>query len=152
MSLKSNKLTRDVVQCCEENRWLIADLDARWSLMATKIWSWLRKFESLNLMATKIWSSFHPRNFGSHVTVRPSDRPDKPMRNLTFSGWWVQVIAVKTGYPRSNITWPYRGLSCRPSRLRVFWSYLLTSYEFSTDRRFDSKWISLQQLQIYCLK
>ena len=39
-----------------------------------------------SLIAKKIWLSFHPTNFGSHVTVRPSDRPGKPMRNLTFSG------------------------------------------------------------------
>ena len=32
-------------------------------------------------MGKKIWLSMHPRNFGSHMTVRPSVRPPAPQSN-----------------------------------------------------------------------
>ena len=31
-----------------------------------------------------------------------------------------QVTAVKTGYPLTSITWPYRGLKCRPIEATCF--------------------------------
>ena len=42
-----------------------------------------------------------------------------------------QLTAVKTGYPPTSITWPYRGLKCRPIEVEYFfWSYPLTNYHF----------------------
>ena len=42
-----------------------------------------------------------------------------------------QLTAVKTGYPPTSITWPYRGLKCRPIEVEdFFWSYPLTNYHF----------------------
>ena len=42
-----------------------------------------------------------------------------------------QLTAVKTGYPPTSITWPYRGLKCRPIEVEYFfWSYPLTNYQF----------------------
>ena len=35
----------------------------------------------LSPIIKKIWLSVHPRNFGSHVSVRPSDRPSAPQGN-----------------------------------------------------------------------
>ena len=79
--------------------------------------------------------STHPRKFGNHVTVhRTNDRPSAPQGNqcsishfLASLGaqedWYCthiahqccdQLTAVKTGYPLTSITWPYRGLRCRP--------------------------------------
>ena len=75
--------------------------------------------------------STHPRKFGNHVTVhRPSVRTTgQPMFNLFLASlgaqedWYCthivhqccdQLTAVKTGYPLISITWPYRGLRCRP--------------------------------------
>ena len=43
--------------------------------------------------------------------------------------------SCKTGYPPTSITWPYRGLRYRPIEVEVFWSYPLTSYLFSNDRK-----------------
>ena len=52
--------------------------------------------------------STHPRKFGNHVTDRPSDRPSAPQ------AYQCLLSAVKTGYPLTSITWPYRELRCRP--------------------------------------
>ena len=75
-----------------------------------------------------------PRNFGSHVTVRPPTRPHHSETNVkccTFLlGWepvtwyctfllWSILTAVKTSYPLANITWPYR--SAQLTRWHVFW-------------------------------
>ena len=47
-----------------------------------------------------------------------------------------QLTAVKTRYPLTSITWLYRGLRCRPIKVKYFfWSYPLTRYWFSNDRR-----------------
>ena len=46
-----------------------------------------------------------------------------------------QLTAVKTGYPLTSITWPYRGLRCRPIKVEYFWSYPLTIYLFTNDCR-----------------
>ena len=78
----------------------------------------------------------HPRKFGNHVTVhRPLPvRPSAAQGNqcsvshiLASLGaqedWYCthvahqccdQLTAVKTGYLLTSITWPYRGLRCRP--------------------------------------
>ena len=83
--------------------------------------------------------STHPRKFGNHVTVyRPlGDRPSAPQQNRCLlshflttlkaqkktdctSMLWssimdnIQLTAVKTRYPLTTITLPYRGLRCRP--------------------------------------
>ena len=53
-----------------------------------------------------------------------------------------QLTAVKTGYPLTSITWPYRGLRCRPievkylsaDKLLVFkWSQAQLKFWFQTD-------------------
>ena len=86
--------------------------------------------------------STHPRKFGNHVTVlRPPARPSAPLGNqcliLTLSSQFGstgrlilhtyiahqccdQLTAVKTGYPLTRITWPYRGLKCRPIEVDIF--------------------------------
>ena len=55
---------------------------------------------------------------------RPSSPQEKPMFNLTLSGWFGslqpahpcfdQFSTVKTGYPPTSITWPCRGFRYRP--------------------------------------
>ena len=90
------------------------------------------------------------RGMGNHVTVhRPTARASvrttgKPMFNLTLSirvqpdialPCCEQLTAVKTGYPLTSISWSYRGLRFDPPRSSTFWSYPLTSYQFSNDRR-----------------
>ena len=46
-----------------------------------------------------------------------------------------QLTDVKTRYPLTSITWAYRGLRCGPIEVKYFWSYPLTRYWFSNDRR-----------------
>ena len=80
--------------------------------------------------------STHFRKFGNHVTVhRPPARPSAPQGNqcliLTLASQFGstarlifhtyiahqccdQLTAVKTGFPLTSITWPYRGPRCRP--------------------------------------
>ena len=40
-----------------------------------------RHVHKLSPIAKKIWLSIHLRNFGSHMTVRPSDHPSAPQGN-----------------------------------------------------------------------
>ena len=35
-----------------------------------------------------------------------------------------QLTAVKTGYPLTSITWPYRGLRCRPIKVEYFFEVI----------------------------
>ena len=35
-----------------------------------------------------------------------------------------QLTAVKTGYPLTSITWPYRGLRCRPIEVKYFFEVI----------------------------
>ena len=91
-------------------------------------------------MGKKMKWSTHPRKFGNHVTVhrltaRPPERPSVrttglPMFTLTHSRFFGspqiayqccdQLTAVKTRHPLSSITWPYRGLRCRPIQVEYF--------------------------------
>ena len=80
--------------------------------------------------------STHPRKSGNHVTVhcpQPA-RPFAPQENqcsishfiaslVAQEDWYCthivhqccdQLTALKTGYPLTSITWPNRGLRCRP--------------------------------------
>ena len=70
----------------------------------------------------------------NRTPYRPSVRTTgQPLLNLTRSSWCGslqpdfahpccgRLTAVKTGYPLTSITWPYRGLRCRPIFFRVFW-------------------------------
>ena len=43
-----------------------------------------------------------------------------------------QLTAVKTGYPLTSITWPYRGLRCRPIKVEYFFEVIrwqVTSFQ-----------------------
>ena len=43
-----------------------------------------------------------------------------------------QLTAVKTGYPLTSITWPYRGLRCRPIEVKYFFEVIrwqVTSFQ-----------------------
>ena len=79
--------------------------------------------------------------------VRPHHR--EPMFNLTFSScglgaqenWYCthiahqccdQLTAVKTRYPLTSITWPYRGLRCRPIEVEYLFEVIrwqVTSFQ-----------------------
>ena len=94
--------------------------------------------------------STHPRKFGNHVTVHrpPAARPSAPQENqcsiphfLTSLGaqedWYCthvthqccdQLTAVKTGYPLTSITWPYRGLRCRPIKVECFFEVIRSQF------------------------
>ena len=69
------------------------------------------------------------------LTARPPERPfvrttGIPMFTLTHSRFFGspliahqccdQLTAVKTWHPLSSITWPYRGLRCRPIQVEYF--------------------------------
>ena len=108
-----------------------------------------REARQRSTMGKKMKWSTHPRKFGNHVTVhrltaRPPERPSVrttgiPMFTLTHSRFFGspqiahqccdQLTAVKTRHPLSSITWPYRGLRCRPIQVEYFFcSYPLASY------------------------
>jgi len=104
--------------------------------------------------------STHPRKFGNHVTVyRPPARPSAPQGNqcliLTLSSQFGsagrlilhtcvahqccdQLTAVKPGYPLTSITWPYRGLRCRPIKIEYFFEVI------SADNLLVFKWSQAQ--------
>ena len=86
--------------------------------------------------------STHPRKFGNHVTDRPTVRPHHRFTNVyshTFQLLWEprrkliahqccrQLTAVKTKYPLTSITWPYRGLRCLDKGYfdRIYRTFLL---------------------------
>ena len=114
----------------------------------------------------EIWLSIHLRNF-SYVTI-PSTRPPTPQSNQCEISHFLPGVGgcnmkfhihVVANWQLSKhcMCWPTShdrsaGSGIDSSRLRVFWSYPLTSCWFSTDRRLNSKWISLQWLQVYRLK
>ena len=98
--------------------------------------------------------STHPRKFGNHVTVhRPQPaRPSAPQENqcsishflaslVAQEDWYCthivhqccdQLTVVKTGYPLTSITWPYRGLRCRPIEVEYLFKVIrwqVTSFQ-----------------------
>ena len=98
--------------------------------------------------------STNPRKFRKHVTVhRPQPaRPSVPQENqcsishflailVAQEDWycthivhqcWNQLTAVKIGYPLTSITWPYRGLRCRPIEVEYLFKVIrwqVTSFQ-----------------------
>ena len=100
-------------------------------------------------IAKETWQSTHPRKFGNHVTVRPTVRTTGiPMFTLTLrsyfgspgspgENWFAhqccdELTAVKTRYPLTSITWPYRWLRCRPIQDEYFFEVIrwqVTSFQ-----------------------
>ena len=93
--------------------------------------------------------STHPRKFGNHVTDRPSVRTTGiPMFTLTLSSYfgspgesWLHInVVINWQLSKQGIRWPVSpdriaGSGVDPSRSSIFWSYPLTIYSFSNDRR-----------------
>ena len=98
--------------------------------------------------------STHPRKFGNHVTVhRPPPCPSVrttgiPMFTLTLSSYfgspgesWLQInVVINWQLSKQGIRWPVSpdriaGSGVVPSRSSIFWTYPLTIYSFSNDRR-----------------
>ena len=88
---------------------------------------WVRKWSNLPIRENSVitWP----------YTDRPPERPSvrttgTPMFSLTLSSYFGspliahqccdQLTAVKTRYPLISITWPYRGLRCRPIQIEYF--------------------------------
>ena len=80
--------------------------------------------------------------------ARPSAPQDNPCSISYFLASWVaqedwycthivhqccdQLTAVKTGYPLTSITWPYRGLRCRPIKVEYLFEVIrwqVTSFQ-----------------------
>ena len=99
------------------------------------------------------------RKFGNHVTVhRPTARRSVrttgiPIFTLTFSSYFGspliahqccdQLTAVKTRYPLTSITWPYRGLRCRPIQVEYFFVVIrwrVTSFQMIAGSFFKFIW------------
>ena len=94
--------------------------------------------------APRVTKSTHTRKFGNHVTVhhlqpaRPHHRhtnvyshtfyllwePREPSRKLMAHQCCDQLTAVKTRHPLTSITWPYRGLRCRPIQVEYFFEVI----------------------------
>ena len=97
--------------------------------------------------------STHPRKFGNHMTERPTDRPSVPttgirMFTLTLSSYfgspresWLHInVVINWQLSKQGVRWPVSpgriaGSGVDPSRSSIFWSYPLTIYSFSYDRR-----------------
>ena len=93
---------------------------------------------------------------------RLSAPQEKPMFTHTFKLVWErrkkliahqccdQMTAVKTGHPLTSITWPYRGLRCRPIEVEYF-------LKLSADNSLVFKWSQahvyffLNSYQICCV-
>jgi len=108
-----------------DNNFAIPCLPTLWSLIA-ELWRLKRA-----CWAPWVSKSTHPRKFGNHVTVHrpPAAHPCLISHFLASLGaqedWYCthiahqycdQLIAVKTGYPLTSITWPYRWLRCQPKK------------------------------------
>ena len=92
--------------------------------------------------------SSHHRKFGNHVTVR-RPQPVRPHHRYTnvyshteaqgahektvAHQCCYQLTAVKTRYPLTSITWPYRGFRCRPIQVEYF-------FKLSADKLLVFKW------------
>ena len=60
------------------------------------------------------------------------------------------ITAVITGYLLTSITWPYRGLRCRPIKVTCFFEVLgCQGTSFHLIAGSNSQWISLQWLNLY---
>ena len=97
--------------------------------------------------------STHARKFGNHVTGRPTERPSVrttgiPVFTLTLSSnfespgeSWLHInVVINWQLSKQGIRWPVSpdritGSGVDPSRSSIFWSYPLTIYSFSNDRR-----------------
>ena len=99
--------------------------------------------------------SSHTRKFGNHVTVHrppaccPSVRTTGiPMFTLTLSSYfgsqgksWLHInVVINWQLSKQGIHWPVSpdriaGSDVDPLTSSIFWSYLLTIYSFSNDRR-----------------
>ena len=100
------------------------------------------RFASTSAEPHNLSKSIHLRKFGNHVTVHRLTDPltsalttGKPMFTFTLSnyfgspgGSWLHInvvkTAVKTRYPLTSITWPYRGLRCRPIEVEYFFEVI----------------------------
>ena len=63
-------------------------------------------------------------------------------RTAALTSLWLppgcdQLTTVKTGYPLTSITWPYRGLRCRPIEVEYF-------LKLSADKLLVFKWSQAQ--------
>ena len=74
------------------------------------------------------------------MTDRPTDRPSGPQAYQCSLAHFLatlgaqeeavahqcchQLTAVKTGYPLTSITWPYRGLRCRPIKVEYYFEVI----------------------------
>ena len=92
------------------------------------------------------------------LTARPPERPSVrttriPMFTLIHSRFfgspliahqcYDQLTAVKTRYPVTNITWPYRGLRCRPIQVEYFFVVIrwrVTSFQMIAGSFFKFIW------------
>ena len=108
--------------------------------------------------------STHPRKFGNHVTDRPSVRTTGiPMFTLTLSSYFGSPgesllhinVVINWQLSKQGIRWPLSpdriaGSGVDPLRSSIFWSYPLTIYSFSNDRRLTFTFV-LNSYQICCV-
>ena len=111
--------------------------------------------------------STHPRKFGNHVTHRATDHPSAPHAYqclLTLSSYfgspgesWLHInVVVNWQLSKQGIRWPVSpdriaGSGVDPSRSSIFWSYPLTIYSFSNDRRLTFTFFKKNSYQICCV-
>ena len=108
-------------------------------------------------MGKKMKKTTHPRKFGNQYTDRPPARPPERLSVRTTGqpmfiailgaqeGWYCthiahqccdQLTAVKTGYPLTSLTWPYRRLRCRPIEVEYLFEVIrwqVTSFQMIAD-------------------
>ena len=94
--------------------------------------------------AKKIWLPIPPRNFGSHMTVRPPTRP--PVRNtgkpkLNSKGLHILIYCAFHKHANSKVQEP-------PSQLRFFRQSELRSQATNLETQKQTKRIEIHQSQI----
>ena len=105
---------------------IIAELSrAKRATWATSVRKWSKLPMRENLVITWPYTDWPPAR--QRPSIRTTGTPMFTLAHSRFLGSPLiahqccdQLTAVKTRYPLSSITWPYRGLRCRPIQVEYF--------------------------------
>ena len=116
---------------------------------------WVRKSSNLpireNLVITWPYTDWPPSRPPERPSVRTTGIPMFTLKHSRFFGSPLiahqccdQLTAVKTRYPLTSITWPYRGLRCRPIEVEYF-------LKLSADKLLVFKWSQALFFKFICV-
>ena len=94
-------------------------------------------------------ATVRPHHRATNVYSHTFQRVWEPRRKLIAHQCCDQLTAVKTGYPLTSITWPYRGLKCRSIKVEYFFAVIrwqITSFKWSQAQVYFFQWLILNLL------